>query len=637
MDYTLRERLHYRFDNLLARGTVALVLALAMVSAVVIGLIAAVVVVSGARPAEAQEPLGFGEAAWESLMRTLDPGTMGGDTGALFRTLMFVITIFGVFVISTLIGILANGLEGRIEQLRKGRSRVVELDHSVILGWSEQVFPIVTELIEANVSRRGRGACVVILGDMDKTDMDDAVREAFPDSRGTRIVCRTGSGIESGDLRIAGIDSARSIVIVAPQKNGAPAEDPDVEVIKTILAITNNPARKKGRYHIVAEIRDPRNFEVAQMVGKDEVELVLVGDLIARIAAQACRQSGLSVVYQEMLDFSGDEIYFTEQPPLAGKTYGDALFAFDTSALLGVRPRAGIPILNPPPDTPINAGDKLIVLAEDDDKIFLQQTQKPEPDHIALHEEPARKPERTLLLGWNWRAPHVINELDAYVAAGSSIHVVADSADAGDVLAERCGGLQRQTLSFQRGDTTDRRTLDALRIETYDHAIVLCYSDMLEAQKADAATLITLLHLRDISDKTRKRVPVVSEMLDINNRALAEVTRADDFIVSDRLVSQMLSQISENKELNMVFQQLFSPEGSEIYLRPASLYVKLGVPVRYATVVAAASKKEHTAVGFRLAKFQNDADKAYGVKVNPRKSETITFGPHDTIIVLAEE
>ena len=46
--------------------------------------------------------------------------------------------------------------------------------------------------------------------------------------------------------------------------------------------------------------------------------------------------------------------------------------------------------------------------------------------------------------------------------------------------------------------------LDALqRAETYDHVIVLCYSDTLDAQEADARTLITLLHLRDIGGEGR--------------------------------------------------------------------------------------------------------------------------------------
>ncbi len=55
-------------------------------------------------------------------MRTLNSGTMGGDTGWLFRGIMFVVTIGGLFMVSILIGILSNGIESQMSRLRKGRS-----------------------------------------------------------------------------------------------------------------------------------------------------------------------------------------------------------------------------------------------------------------------------------------------------------------------------------------------------------------------------------------------------------------------------------------------------------------------------------------------------------------------------------
>ncbi|MCC7070260.1 MAG: potassium transporter TrkA [Deltaproteobacteria bacterium] len=636
MSFSLRERARYAFDNTLAKGTVALIAWLAVVSLLGILLIAALVVLFGVRP-EGAEELGFAEAAWGNLMRTLDAGTMGGDEGWPFRIWMFLVTLLGIFILSTLIGVLSSGLEGQLDALRKGRSRVVEHDHTVILGWSEQVFPIIAELIEANASRRR--ACIVVLGEKDKVEMEEAIAEAIDDTRTTRIVCRNGSPRALHDLHIAGIDSARSIIVVAPEnEEGEKSPDPDVDVIKALLAITNNPNRKPSPYHIVAEVRDPKNFAVAQMVGKDEVELVLVGDLVARVMAQTCRQSGLSVVYTELLDFGGDEIYFKEEPSLVGKSYSQALLAYEDCAVIGMRQRGGAPVLNPPPDTPIAAGDKLIVVAEDDDAIKLGTAPAPANAAaiVAATEVPAT-PERSLILGWNWRAPSVINELDNYVPPGSTIHVVADAESAEETIRTECSGLKRQKLQFRRADTTDRRVLDALKVQAYDHVIVLCYSDTLDVQKADAITLITLLHLRDIADKANHRIPVVSEMLDIKNRALAEVTRADDFIVSDKLVSLMLSQISENKELNLVFADLFSSEGSEIYLKPATQYVTPNVPVTFSTVVVAAARRGESALGFKLAAQSGDASKSYGVVVNPEKSESVTFGPHDKIIVLAED
>ena len=167
--------------------------------------------------------------------------------------------------------------------------------------------------------------------------------------------------------------------------------------------------------------------------------------------------------------------------------------------------------------------------------------------------------------------------------------------------------------------------------------ILLCYSDTLSAEQADAQTLITLLHLRDIASRCEQRFSVVSEMLDTRNRALAEVTQADDFIVSDKLVSLLLAQVSENKALNTVFTDLFDPDGSEIYLKLASNYVHLGQPMNFYTVVEAACQRNEVAIGYRIAAQSDDAGKAYGVMINPTKSDMLTFSEWDRMIVLAEE
>jgi voltage-gated potassium channel Kch len=627
---TWNDRLRYRFDNYMAKGTAALIGGLAALSLAVILLAASLISLANITP-EGGESLTFVEAAWESLMRTLDSGTMGGDTGWTFRIVMFAVTLGGVFIISSLIGVLTSGLEGKMDEMRKGRSRVIESDHTVILGWSSLVFSIISELITANANLSK--SCIVILGDKDKVEMEEEIRNMIGDTGRTRIVCRTGSPIDLNDLEIVNLPTARSIIILSPE-----TDNPDAEVIKTMLAITNNASRRPEPYHIVAEIRDPKNVEVARMVGRDEVEIVMVGDLISRIIAQTCRQSGLSVVYTELLDFGGDEIYFKSQPGLYGKTFGDALLAYEDSVVIGIY-RNGQAALNPAMTTLLQSEDQLIVISEDDDTIHLSgnpdlqinegaiQSRLPEPD----------QPEHTLILGWNWRAPTIINELDNYVASGSIVTIVANYNGGEAEIRRLCPDLKNQTVSYQQGDTTDRRTLDELQVEIYQHIIVLSYNDSMSKQEADSLTLIALLHLRDIAEKGGHDLAIVSEMLDLRNRALAEVTQADDFIVSDKLISLMLSQVSENKGLNAVFADIFDPDGSEIYLKPAANYVTAGTPVNFYTVVEAARRRGEVALGYRVQCESNDPSKSYGVKINPDKSKAIIFAEQDRIVVLAEE
>ncbi len=167
--------------------------------------------------------------------------------------------------------------------------------------------------------------------------------------------------------------------------------------------------------------------------------------------------------------------------------------------------------------------------------------------------------------------------------------------------------------------------------------MILCYAERLDAQAADAKTMMTLLHLRDIEEKKGEAYSIVSEMIDVRNRALAEIAKADDFIVSDELTGLLLTQISENGELLDVFKDLFDADGSEIYLKPARNYVALDTEVNFYTVTEAARRRGEIAVGYRLERFADDAGKAYGVRVNPPKSAKIAFRPEDRIIVLAED
>ena len=269
----------------MSKGTGSLILGLAVLSVVIITIIAVVVVVFGIAPDDG-EKISFIEAFWLSLMRTLDAGTMGGDTGWGFRLIMFVVTIGGVFVISTLIGVLTSGIEGKMDELRKGRSRIIEKNQTIILGWSEQVYTIITELVEANSNQPD--SCIVIMGEGDKVEMEDMIKEKVGSTGKTRIVCRSGNPIDMTDLQIVSLNTSKSILVLSPETDA-----PDAEVIKTVVAILNHPQRRTEPYHIVAELRDPKNYEIARVVGKDEVEWIELGGLVARIIAQTCRQSGL--------------------------------------------------------------------------------------------------------------------------------------------------------------------------------------------------------------------------------------------------------------------------------------------------------------------------------------------------------
>jgi voltage-gated potassium channel Kch len=616
-----------RFDNTISKGTIALIgwlflLLLALVLASTL-----FVYLTGMAPGAEDHKPGFFRTLWLGVMHTIDPGNVGGDAGSwAYLLTMLTVTAGGILVFSTLIGVIFTGIEQKLEDLRKGRSFVVERGHTVIYGWSPEVFPVVAELVKANESR-GR-TCIAILAEEDKVEMEDEIRARVGRTGNTRVVCRTGDPIDIEDIGIVNPDGARSIVVLPPED-----EEADSRVIKTVLALTNNPNRREEPYHIVSRIDRPENLGVARMVGGGELRLVAVDDLIARITAQTCRQSGLSVVYTDLLDFGGDEVYFTREPRLAGLTFGEALSSYEACSVIGLRTEDGRILLNPPAETDISSRDEIVLIAEDDSMIELSEGPSPEIDAGAILRSPPRErvPERTLILGWNDRAPKIVAELDHYVHRGSEATVVTP-----DGSVSPAEGLNNQRLDPRAGDITNRRILDGLGVATYDHVIVLGDPDGSDPNTTDSKTLVTLLHLREIAEQSDRRFSIVSEMLDVRNRELAEVTGADDFIVSDHLASLLMCQVSENRELSMVFEDLISPEGSELYLKPATDYVKPGVPLNFYTVVESARRRGEVAVGYRLQAETADPAASYGVHLNPAKSERVTFAGGDRLIVLAE-
>lgn len=626
----LSERLRYAVDYLLTAGAgmqVILLVALALLP-----FFLAVIFLAVRFFLETQQTvLNFGDAFLSALERTFDVVTLGSGYSPLFRLLL---TAGGVLFIAALAAIFNAGIQARLIRLQRGHTRVIEKNHFVILGWSEQIFIILNELILANEDTRN--PCIVILAEHDKLDMEEEIRQKVRYHGRTRILCRTGSPMDIDDLSILSLNRARAVIILSPE-----TEDPDSEVIRIAMAVINHPANDpRMPRHVVAQIRNPQNMEIAHAAGRAGVEWIEVGKFIGRLIARTCRQSGLGIVYTELLNFAGDNFYFDRVEELAGKTFGEVLPLFEKACVMGVAPGGGAPIINPSMKRVLQTGDELVVYCDDEDELD-SESGKPgllHKEDIRLQTAQELRAEHTLLLGWNWRAPVILQEMDPHVAPGSDVLVLADQQGAEYQLQRAAADLRNQKTTFKRADTTDRNTLNNLSLGRFDHIILLCYSDILSTQKADAKTLVTLLHLREIVELQGYELPIVSEMLDIRNRDLADViTRPDDFIVSDQIVSMQVSQAAQNKYINGVFVDLFNPEGSEVYLKPAGDYVVIGKPVNFYAVIESARMREEVAIGYRLSVFGRDQSHNFGVVINPEKSQTVTFSSDDRIIVLAED
>jgi ion channel POLLUX/CASTOR len=619
--FSARQKLRYQFDNTLSRGSTSLILWLAAITFALILIGAAILALTGVKdPSNPAKDLGYLEAFWLSLLRAIDPGTMGSDLGWRFRITSLFVTIGGLFIAGSLIALLASAINRRVEELQAGRTIVAEHGHTLILGWSSKTYTIVSELSIANENQAD--SAIVILAPVDKLLMEERIQRRIPDDRDTRVICRTGSPQDFADLKVANAPMAKSVIVLS-----SPDEDGDAGVVKAALAVVNGPWDLAPSVPVVVELAGADNADALRRATDDRVTVVRSSELIARLTAQVCRQPGLSKVYTELFDFTGDEIYFHEEPRLVGRPFGHSLLAFDSSTVIGLGSREHGVRLLPPMDHEISTGDSLVVIAGDDDAVVFGDVQ---PLDASPHGAgPATlRPESILLIGWNPLAPLVLKELDSYVAPGSSLTALVDVTLVPPEELDLSVGLESFRVEFVHGPIPGDE-LDAL-IEKghYDHVIVLCYRQGLTEAEADARVLLTLLQIRGAIQRTGSDTNIVAELLDERDVALAQSAGVDEFIVSERLTSLVMAQLSENVLLQPVFDDLLDDTGAEVYLKPVRLYSPDGHDGDFAGLVRSAAARGELAIGYKL-----DGE----VRLNPPKTSRVALSADDLLVVLAEE
>ncbi len=633
----LLRRFQYEFDNLMTGGLMPLVIILALFALTLTFIITTIGVFFYVQE-DPKEQMSYLEAYWQVFMHVIDQGTITDKKNWSFRLLMLTPTFFGIFTMGTLVALITTRVNIILGKLRKGRSIVLEENHTVILGWSSKIFPIIHELIKANANQKR--SCIVILANKDKIEMQDEIKQKIGDRQGLRVVCRTGNPIDLDDLDIVNLQEAKAVIVVSPDDNLS-----DTQNVKTILAITNHPKRRpktdENLYNIVAELQTENNKEIANIIGGDELTLVISNEVIARIAVQTCLQAGLSAVYNVLLDFDNVDIYFHTAKKFTGLTFYDALFAFENITVIGLQRKTGLVMLNPKAKTKINDGDKLIILAEDDDNLPEPDLINPRPIEIERITEEniqiVKNEKFILILGWNAEGATIVQQIGNYVVQGSKILILSNDITQVEKDLELIMPIRNVQVSFKEGDVSNRKILGQLPLIELSNIMILSYSDTMPVQEADAITLVCLMHLRDLKAQRKCTFTIVSEMLDLKNRTLAEVAKPDDFIISDHIISLIIAQLSENRELKVVFEELFDSQGAEFYLKPAEIYVNLNQDVNFYTVTQAAIQREEVAVGYRIREYADNPEKNYGIVLNPQKHNKVKFVEGDRIIVIAQD
>ncbi|MBX7100947.1 MAG: NAD-binding protein, partial [Myxococcaceae bacterium] len=623
------DKIRYQVDRFLSWGAAGRFLGLFVISFVLIVICALLsMLVNDENP-------DFFEAMWWAMTRVADAGTMGDDKGTLLRMVATMSTLSGVLVVALLIGLTSSTVSDKLDDLRKGKSPVIDSGHTLILGFSEKVFTILRELREANSNLKD--ASVVILSFADKEEVENAVRDRMGDMLSTRVVVRQGSPFAPNDLRKVGAARAKSIIVLAADTGEEGEEaDADLGAIKCLLALRRISGALANN-HCVVELRDADRRGVVEQLGAGGVEVVAMEDTLSRVMVQTARQNGLAQVYRDLLTFEGSEFYFKRFAELDGRPFGEAQWKMADAVVVGYRRpgQNGEPaqtVLNPKDDVLLEAGDELLVVAEDDDSFRLGASHAPQvPEGFRGVTSSKRHPERLLILGTSPKLPGMLREYEQYVQPGSEAALMPGiSKDAFTAsLQGNVGQLSKLKLKYLEGDPTSPD--DLKKAATADLNCVLVVADTEKAtDEADARTVMAVLLLRDLFKSYGDKAPrIISEILDPRTKDLLEQDSGSDFVVSSEMTSMLLAQVSERRELNAVFADLFDSDGNEVYLKRAACFAPLGTTVSWLSVQLMARRRGEVAIGYYRP--------GHSPVLNPKQNEGLVFTEDDRVIAIAED
>ncbi|MFF5787957.1 NAD-binding lipoprotein [Streptomyces sp. NPDC012693] len=615
---SLRDRTRYWVDRTVVKGMTTVAGWLALVCLAVVAPASALLVWTDSRSPDTVQ--GKMATVWRTVGQTL---RLGGEVGPPLRIVLSVLlALVSLLYVSTLVGLVTTAITDRLSELQRGQSTVVERGHSLVLGWSEQTPTLVAELLAAHAQRRN--SAVVVLADRDKLDMERELRAVVTTAGGRRVrlLCRRGRPADPAALARVSPAAAGAVVVLPPDTPEA-----DTQVVKTLLALRSVVGDARP-VRVVAAVRQTRHVATARLAAGPGAVVLDVDGIAARILVQCVLEPGLSRVLEDLLDFAGAELHVHRVPGLGGRTFADLRAACAEACVVGLVRPDGSPLLNPPPRTVLGPDDAVVVLAEDETPPTWNET--PPTWNVTpstRNEIPPTRNETSLTRNETpstWKAP------PAPPLPPSS------SAKAATAAAIRAAPRRVLVLGWNRRgpeivDGLARNGWEAVREETLPapdpahHVLVLGGPD--DHPDPDEHTLVTLLRLRAAEQEAGRRTPTVAELTDAHHRPLAPAGPHTDLVVGGWLVGLLMAQVSQTTELAAAFDELFSPAGNAVRLRPATDYVPEGTEAPFAALIEAAGRQGATALGYRPGDSRIPL-------LNPPKTGTRRWSHEDTLIVV---
>ena len=578
--------------------------------------------------------------------------------------------LFSILFISTVIGNM-SALFTKLELKRSPMESDVHTGHTIILGWTRNIFTIINQLV---CDDKGAGGDIVILADRNVDEMWQEIAEKCVEVRAGEIDVLQGSICSPNNISRVGIQMARQVLVLgygSSKLEGSAQEELsaanqnkkkansilDSYVLKATIACCQawNQERKgrgKGDGYCLPVIATVRSLEIAKTIEqglpqsiREHVRLHVVdtSEIIARCLSQIIASPRLANVFRQLSSYDdeasredveiGCEIYsHIIHEELLGHTFDDCYFGYKSALPIGYA-RGEKVFLNPPPDSEdaryrLKEADRLLFVARHQKECLNWEKTDLKPSSFEASPQ-VKTAKNYLVFGYGEKAEKVVEWLPDYVPEGSTIQLAASYANKFDNSSCTIEAIPDE--GFEKKDLeTIIKHISPESIDKADSLAIIATHTELPSHDSRILMALTSLHAK--SKKGLVTRPIIIELHDAATFELAKCFGLPVSIISTEMVCNFLVQLAEDRFRGTVFRELLEPEGNELYLRPASKYLaKNERKLSFQTIMQRARQLGELAIGY-APEGQRD------VLLAPKdRDELLDFTKYGDIVVVAEE
>jgi len=484
----------------------------------------------------------FGSVTW-----MLTPNAILGIDNPATLLLAVIVLIIGLVLFSgTIIALTTNAIKEYFEKKKGSKGHINLTDHILILNYNNKVPELIADLVHVKT----KTVTILILAHVQKEMVENKILDALKKTKPLKtikhvnVLVKEGDPLSQKDLLDCSIQAAQTILVMShPQLN----KGKDLNVIKILLSLS----RFTYTFYppIVIEIKHYDTKEKIYALKATLTNLthhhlipICFDKRLGQIIAQTLIQKEMEDVYLSLFSFDGSEVYHLEAS-------FEACLNDHTHAI------------------PIAKTDQgLFVISDDNHSKTLKRPLKYQPTSIEFNPINEQVNKTILVMGNNAKKPFIEESFKAYET------------------------LHHSTFNATFFDTYDDYAM-YVKTTQEPYTLLILSDESVEDDQVDANIFDALLRLETL--KENKPSHVIVELLDPKNDALVKEFQIENTIISNKIISLLLSKLALFKETEAFYEELLTididasgKDKQAVTIQPVNQLIKAFKPMTFPSIKA---------------------------------------------------